>query len=89
MHKESQKNIQFLAKRSVLYVNKKKDKGFILKKKNKVYLLRRNIKTKRLSNKLDHIKLEPFKILKIKKLINFELNLLTFMRIHSIFHIFF
>ena len=87
LHKVLQKNIQFLAKRSVLYANKKKDKDSIFKKRNKVYLLRRNIKTKRLSNKLNHIKLESFKILKTKKSVNFKLNLLTSMRIHSVFYI--
>ena len=40
LHKKLQKNIQFLVKRSALYVNKKKNKDFILKKRNKVYLLR-------------------------------------------------
>ena len=89
MHKELQKNIQFLDKRSALYVNIKKDKDFILEEKNKVYLFRRNIKTKKLSNKLNHIKLKSFKILKTKKLINFKLNLLSLMQIHFIFHMFF
>ena len=88
LHKELQKNIQFLSKRFVLYVNKKRNKDFTLKEKNKVYLLKRNIKTKRLSNKLNYIKLKSFKILKTKRLINFKLNLLTSMRIHSVFHIF-
>ena len=88
LHKELQKNIQFFIKRSVLYANKKRDKDFTFKKKDKVYLLKRNIKTKRSSNKLNHIKLKSFKILKTKKLINFQLNLSTSMRIHSIFHIF-
>ena len=89
LHKELQKNIQFLVERSALYVNKKRDKNPTLKEKNKVYLLRRNIKTKRLNNKLDYIKLESFRILEIKRLINFRLNLSTFMTIHSVFHIFF
>ncbi len=42
---------------------------------------------KRLSNKLNHTKLKSYKILKIKKLINYKLNLSAFMKIHSIFHI--
>jgi len=71
----------------ILYANKKRDREFTLKKKNKVYLLRRNIKTKKSSNKLNHTKLESYKILEIKELINYKLNLLTSMRIHSIFHI--
>ncbi len=70
-----------------LYANKKRDRKFTFKKKNKVYLLRRNIKTKRSSNKLNHTKLESYKILKIIELINYKLNLSVFMKIHSIFHI--
>ncbi len=42
---------------------------------------------KRLSNKLNHTKLKSYKILKIKKLINYKLNLSAFMKIHSIFHV--
>ncbi len=55
---------------------------------NEDYLLRWNIKTKKSSNKLNHMKLKSFKILEEKKLINYELNLSTFMKIHSVFHIF-
>ena len=89
LHKELQKNIQFLNKRSALYDNKKRDKNSTLKERNKVYLLKRNIKTKKLNNKLNHIKLKSFEILKTKKSINFKLSLSTFMRIHSVFHVFF
>jgi len=87
LQKELQKNIQFLSKRMTLYANKKRDRKSTLKKRNKAYLLRRNIKTKRSSNKLNHTKLESYKILEIKELINYKLNLSTSMRIHSIFHI--
>ena len=69
LYKKLQKNIQFLNKRFILYVNKKRDKDFTLKKKDKVYLLRRNIKIKKSSNKLDYTKLESFRILE-KKIIN-------------------
>ncbi len=34
------------------------------------------------------MKLKSFEILEEKKLINYELNLSTFMKIHSVFHIF-
>jgi len=71
-----------------LYANKKKDRKSTFKKKDKAYLLRQNIKMKRSSNKLNHTKLESFEILEEKRLINYKLNLSTFMRIHSIFHIF-
>ncbi len=70
-----------------LYANKKRDRKSTLKKKDKAYLLRRNIKTKRSSNKLNYTKLESFEILEEKRLINYELNLSTSMKIHSIFHI--
>jgi len=71
----------------ILYANKKRDREFTFKRKNKVYLLRRNIKTKKSSNKLNYTKLESFEILEEKKSINYKLNLLTFIKIYSIFHI--
>ncbi len=70
-----------------LYINRKKDKEFTLKEKDKVYLLKQNIKTKRLSNKLNHTKLKSFKILETKESINYKLNLSAFMQIHSVFYI--
>ncbi len=72
----------------ILYANKKRNKEFTLKKRDKVYLLRRNIKTKKSSNKLNHMKLKSFEILEEKRLINYKLNLSTFMKIYSIFYIF-
>jgi len=42
---------------------------------------------KRSSNKLNHTKLESYKILEIKESINYKLDLSTFMRIYLIFHI--
>jgi len=70
-----------------LYANKKRDRESTFKKRDKAYLLKRNIKTKRSSNKLNHMKLESFEILEEKRSINYELNLSTSMKIHSIFHI--
>jgi hypothetical protein len=52
-----------------------------------VYLLRRNIKTRRLSVKLDYTKLRPFKILKKQGPVTYKLDLLPDIRIHSIFHV--
>jgi len=87
LQKKLQKDIQFLSKRMILYANKKRNKKSTFKERNKVCLLRRNIKMKRSSNKLNHIKLEFYKILEIKKSINYKLNFSTFMKIHLIFHI--
>ena len=53
-----------------------------------MYLIRRNIKTKRLSAKLDHIKLGPFKIEKQIGLVNYRLKLPQSIRkIHPTFYI--
>ena len=70
-----------------LYANKRRDRESTFKEKDKMYLLIWNIKTKRSSNKLNHIKLESYKILEIKESVNYKLNLSAFMKIHSIFHI--
>ena len=52
-----------------------------------MYLLRRNIKITRLSDKLDHKKLSPFKIIRNIRDISFELQFPPTMRIYSVFHI--
>ncbi len=87
LQKELQKNIQFLSKCMTLYANKRRDREFTFKERNKAYFLRWNIKMKRSSNKLNHMKLEFYKILEIKESINYKLNLSASMRIHLIFHI--
>ena len=61
----------------------------MLKKRDKVYLLWKNIEMTRLSNKLNHVKIESFKIIRDIKEISFELKLLKEMHWkHSVFHIF-
>jgi hypothetical protein len=52
-----------------------------------VYLLRRNIKTKRPSDKLDYIKIGPFKIIKKLGLVIFKLEMLEGIRIYLVFYI--
>ena len=47
----------------------------MLKKRNKVYLLQKNIKTTRLSNKLNHIRIRSFKIIRNIKKISYKLKL--------------
>ena len=58
-----------------------------LKKRNKVYLLTKNLKTKKISKKLNHVKIESFFIKQQKKSVNYELNLFSNIKIHSIFHV--
>jgi hypothetical protein len=52
-----------------------------------IYLLRKNVKTKRLSNKLNYKKLRPFKIKRKIGLINYKLSLPYIIRIYLIFYI--
>ena len=70
-----------------LFADRKRIEGPILKERDKTYLLRQNIKTTRPSNKLDHTKLGPFRVKKVKSDINYELDLPKKMRIHPVFYI--
>jgi len=58
-----------------------------LKKRNKMYLLTKNLKIRKKSKKLDHVKIESFFIKAIKELINYELDLLKNVKVFSVFHI--
>ena len=50
-------------------------------------MVRKNIKTNKLSDKLDYRKLGPFIIKKVRKAINYELQLLKNMKIYLVFYI--
>ena len=80
-------DLEFISQRTVKHVNKKRFKRLDLRKGGMVYLLKKNIKTKWSSDKLDHTKLEPFKIKDKLGLATFQLNLLEGIRIHLVFHI--
>ena len=54
-----------------------------------MYLLRKNIKTTRLSNKLDYTKLRLYQIKKILGRINYKLDLSKKIRIYLSFYILF
>jgi len=58
-----------------------------LKKKDKMYLLTKNLKIKKKSKKLNHVKIESFFIKAIKKSINYELDLLKNVKVFLVFHI--
>ena len=88
LHKELQTDIEFLSHHSVFYHNKHHAGAPILKEGDKVYLLQKNIKTTRPSNKLDHVKIRPFKIIRNIKGTSFELKLPEGMQQkHSVFHV--
>ena len=52
-----------------------------------MYLLTANLKSKRSSKKFDYIKIESFFIEKVKKSVNYRLQLLSNIKIHSMFHV--
>ena len=58
-----------------------------LKKRNKMYLLTKNLKIKRKSKKLDHVKVESFFIKEVKGSINYELDLFKDVKVFLVFHI--
>jgi hypothetical protein len=58
-----------------------------LKKEEMIYILQKNIKTKRLYNKLNHTKIESYKIVKKLSLVTFKLKLSKIMKIYSVFHV--
>jgi hypothetical protein len=87
LHAELRQELTFTQRRMAQYYNQKRLKGPTFERGNKVYLLRRNIKTKRISDKLDHKKLGPFEVTRKISDSNYELRLPTTMKIHPIFHI--
>ena len=86
LHEQLIQELRFLLVKSALYYNKKRNKDITFKKRNKIYLLRRNVKTIKLNNKLNHVKIGPFKILKNIKGISFKLDLLSIIKIYPVFH---
>ena len=80
-------NIMRMQQHFFKYINKKRKIASLLKKKDKVYLFTKNLKTKKSSKKLNHVKIDLFFIKKIKRLKIYELNLLKRIRVFSIFDI--
>jgi hypothetical protein len=58
-----------------------------LNKGDKVYLLTKNLKTRRKTKKLDHVKVGPFLIQEVKGKNNYQLDLPSDARIHKVFHV--
>ena len=75
LHKELKQDIKFLLYRSVFYHNRHRSEEPMLKKRDKVYLLQKNIETTRSSNKLNHVKIRSFRIIRSVKKVSFKLEL--------------
>ena len=58
-----------------------------LKERDKIYLLTRNLKTRKKSKKLNHVKVESFFIKTIKGLVNYELDLPKDAKVFLVFHV--
>ena len=68
-------------------VNKKRLKEPTFEKGDKVYLLTKNLKSKRPSSKLDHVRIGPFEVEKQTSKVNYQLKLPAKARIHPKFHV--
>ena len=80
LHRELKTDIEFLSHCSAFYHNQHCAGALMLKKRDKVYLLQKNIEMTKSSNKLDHVKIRPFKIIRNIKETSFELKLLKGMQ---------
>jgi len=80
-------NISIMQERSAKYQNKKRKTTPQLKERNKIYLFTKNLKTKKSSKKLNHVKIESFLVKKIKRLVNYELDLFKNAKVFLVFHI--
>ena len=80
LHKELKTDIEFLSHCSVFYHNQHHAEALMLKKRDKIYLLQKNIEITKLSNKLDHVKIRPFKIIRNIRETSFKLKLLKSMQ---------
>ena len=75
LHKKIQTDIKFLLHCSAFYHNQHHAGALMLKEGDKVYLLQKNIEMTRSSNKLNHVKIRPFKIIRDIKRTSFKLKL--------------
>jgi hypothetical protein len=87
LHENLRLDLTFRRQQMVKHANRKRLGGLTFKGGDKVYLLRRNIKSDKPTKKLDAVKLGPFKILRKKGPVNYELELPKKMRIHPVFYV--
>ena len=80
-------NIFKMQERSIKYQNNKRKTTPQLKEGDRVYLLTKNLRTRKSSRKLNHVKVEPFLIKRIKGPVNYELDLPKDAKVFSVFHI--
>ena len=79
--------LDFVTRYTTDFYNRRYSQEPKLKERDRIYLLRRNIKTKRLSDKLDYKKLGLFKIIRVIKGVNYKLALSKTIPIYPVFYI--
>ena len=87
LHEELSRKVDQGGKDTAKQVNKKKLKGPNFERGSKVYLLTKNLKSKRPSSKLDHVRIRPFKVEKQTSKVNYWLKLPAKAQIHPNFHV--
>ena len=58
-----------------------------LKERNKIYFFTKNLKIRKLSKKLNYVKVKSFLVKRAKRLINYELDLLKNAKVFLVFYI--
>ncbi|KAK3204109.1 hypothetical protein GRF29_106g1840700 [Pseudopithomyces chartarum] len=86
LHKILQERITRKAITASRNANKQRIEGPTLKKGDKVFLSQKNLKTKRPSKKLDHLRVGPFEVKGTKGPVTTKLLLPVGTKIHSTFH---
>ena len=87
LHEELSRRVDQERKDTAKQVNKKRLKGPTFERREKVYLLTKNLKSKRPSSKLDHVRIGPFEVEKQTSKVNYRLKLPAKARIHPNFHV--
>ena len=87
LYRNLYKLIKLVQKYIKRYYNQKVSEGPDLKKGDKVYLFTKNFKSKRLSKKLNYIKIGPFKIINKVMEVLYRLDLLLKIKIHLVYYI--
>ena len=87
VHDNAWRNIEHKNQNLIKSLHKDNKNGPQLKKGDKVYLLTKNLKTKRPSKKLDHVKVGPFLVAEQRGPLNYKLELPKDAGIHPVFHV--
>ena len=86
-HQQMKQDLQFVASRMAKYYNKNRLSEPTYQEGDKVFLTKRNIKTRRPSAKLDHIRMGPFEVERKIGNLHYKLKLPMESKIHPEFHV--